>query len=404
MSACAESLTCVVCKARLCQHLLRQRELVALLLQTLWRLPAHAQLPPHLLDVAVKAFRDLFRTAVDMRQPVMSIFMWAPTLAAKLPLLVDHINPGKVCAADPVDFCEAMPLVRKVLAVPGVVDKCRRLVEVFIFAAPDLPCLCSLWDLASVLRGRGRHSNQRADLFKDRMRQLAKISLGEIVAVYRNLDRGAQAELESEFADLVLNHLANQSHSEDLVHQTIEFSRLLQPRGAERLSQNLMRSSTPRHRDLVPLLFGPLIVPSLEHAGLDAVCTVWLDLCIKSVPKKERVLSAIFKQAAALLQHLHPQADATTRILRWVELSLSDLPVAQLLHGHGHADAAGSARLSDLYCSVARSTLRSCNYPAAIDYVNKVTGSASGPLHIANPYARLLLPLYDAAGLSSNSP
>ena len=374
-----------------------------MLLQTLRRLPAHAQLPPHLLEVAAKAFRDLFRAAVDMCQPVMSIFMWAPTLAAKLPLLVEQIDTSKVRAADTVEFCETMPLVRKVLAVPGVVDNCRRIVEVLIFAAPDLPCLCSLWDLASVLRGRSRHSNQLADLFKDRMRQLAKIPLGEVVGVYRNLDRGAQAELESEFGDLVLNHLANQSRSEDLVHQTIEFSRLLPQRGAERLSQNLMRSSTPRHRDLVPLLFGPLIVPSLEHAGLDVVCTFWLDLCIKSVPKT-RALSAIFKQAAALLQDLHPQADATARILRWVKLSLSDLPVAQLLHGHGHADAAGSARLSDLYCSVARTTLRSCNYPAAIDYFNKVNGSASGPLQIANPYARLLFPLYDAAGLTSNSP
>ncbi len=323
-----------------------------------------------------------------MCQPVMSIFMWAPTLAAKLPLLVEQIDTSKVRAADPVDFREAMALVRKVLAVPGVVDNSRRLGEVLIFAAPDLPCLCSLWDLASVLRGRGRHSNQLADLFTDQMRQLAKIPLGEVVAVYRNLGRGAQAELESEFADLVLTHLATQSHSDDLVHQTIEFSQLLPPRGAERLSQTLMRSSTPRHRDLVPLLFGPLIVPSLEHAGLDVVCTFWLDLCIKSVPKA-RALSAIFKQTAALLQDLHPQADATTRILRWVALSLSDLPVVQLLHGHGHADAAGSAQLSDLYCSVACSTLRSCNYPAAIDYINKVNGSASEPLHIANPYAGL---------------
>jgi hypothetical protein len=310
--------------------------------------------------------------------------MWAPALGAKLPLLVDQIDTSKVRAGHPINFSEAMPLVRKVLAVPGVVNNCRRLCEVLIYAAPDLPCLCSLWD---VLRGRGAHSNRLVGQLEARMRQLSKISLGEVVAVYGNLDRGAQADLEKAFASLVLDHLANQSASDDLVHQTIEFSRLVSPGGAESLSQALMRSTAPRHRGLVPLLFGPVIIPSLKHSGLAVTCAVWLDLCVKSAPKP---LPAIFKQAAALLQHLHQQDDATASILRWVELSLSAQPRTQLLQGH--ADVTGSACLSDLYCSVASSTLCNINYPAAIDYVNKVNGSTCGQLHITNPYARFAPP------------
>jgi hypothetical protein len=348
---------------------------------------SNLQLASHARDIVARAFRELFRVAVDSQQPGQAnVFMWAPVLADKLPLLVEQIDPSKVRAAEPAVFDKVMPVVGQALSVPGVVDNCHRLGEVLIFAAPDLARLCSLWDIVSVLRGHGPKGNQLADLFKTRMGKLATLPLlHEVAQVYGGLNNDAKEELGKIFVNSLLNCLSSQPHSDDLVRQTIAFSRQLSSSSCRQLSRSLMQSSSLRHRDLVPQLLPAVIAPSLDHAELVGVCQTWLDLCKKSVPK-DRVLPAIFKHASDLLPHFHPQHEATTGILRWVESSLSALPKAQLLQGHDHA-AGPAASLTNIYCSLVRSSIgSSLEYSSAIEYVRKISGSASA-LHISNPYA-----------------